>query len=161
MPISPEHGSPSEPSARVWTSVVGWLDFRIDPLHQFPAFGNVSSRISFIPVNAFDINYHVPAQAVDAALLEPQKGVIAQILAHFIPAIIRPRLAPGCLRAVIIVKVNPPLAIFAPAVKPPQIKVAGAKVVVNDIEDDGDTVLVGRFHKALKGIRSAIFSSNV
>ena len=136
------------------------MDFHIDPLHQAPAFGDVISRIFFITVNAFDIGYHVPAQAVDVVLLEPHQGVIAQILAHFTPAIIGARLAPGCLRAAIIVKVNSPFLIFAPPVKLPQIKIAGAKVVVNDIYDDSDTMLVGRFHKSLEGIRPAVNAFN-
>ena len=95
------------------------LDFRIDPLHQAPAFGNVIGRISFIPVNAFDIDDHVPPQAVDVALLEPHQGVIEQILAHFTPAIIRARLTPGSLGAMIIVEVNSALPVFAPTVKLP------------------------------------------
>ena len=48
------------------------------------------------------------------------------------------------------------LFIFAQTVKPPQIKIAWAKVVVNDVYDDSDTLLVGRFNKELEGIRSAV-----
>jgi hypothetical protein len=33
-------------------------------------------------------------------------------------------------------------------------------VVVNDIYDDSDTMLVGRFNKLLKGIRSAVNTFN-
>src|SRR5208283_3379227 len=89
-------------------------------------------------------------------LLEPHQGVIAQILAHFAPTIIGARLAPRCLRAGIIVKVNSPLPIFAPPVKLPQSEIAWTKVVVNDIYDDSDTLLVGRFNKELKGIWPAV-----
>ena len=93
-------------------------------------------------------------------LFEPHQGVIAQILAHFTPAVIGARLAPGCLRAVIIVKVDSSFIIFAPTVKLPQIKIARTKVVVNDIYDDSDTLLVGRFNKSLKGVRSAVNAFN-
>jgi hypothetical protein len=60
----------------------------------------------------------------------------------------------------VIVEVDSPFPIFAPTVKLPQIKIRGAKVVVNDIYDDGDTMLVGRLHKPLKCIRPAVKTFN-
>src|SRR4030066_2206302 len=118
------------------------LDFHIDPLHQAPAFGYVIGRNVGITVNAFDIDDHVPAQAVGMVLLEPHQSVIAQILAHFAPTIIGARLTPGGLRAAIIVKIDSPFLVFAPTVKLPPTEIGGAKVVVDDIYDNGNTMLM-------------------
>ena len=88
------------------------LDFMIDPLHQAPAIGDVIGRTCITAHDILDIGYRVPAQAVGMVFLEPHQRVIAQIVAHFTPAIIGARLAPGCCRAAIIDKSRFPLSRF-------------------------------------------------
>src|SRR4030065_973204 len=93
-------------------------------------------------------------------LLEPHQSVIAQILAPSAPTIIGARLAPGCLGAMVIVEVDSTFLVFAPTVKLPQIKIGGAKVVVDNINDDSNTMLMGRLHKSLECIRPTVNTLN-
>ena len=85
-------------------------------------------------------------------LFEPHQGVVAEVLAHLLAAVVGTGVAPGRRRALVVVEVDAARAVLAPAVELPQGEVARAEVVVDDVEDDGDAVRVGGLDEALERV---------
>ena len=90
----------------------------------------------------------VEAQAVDVVLAEPVPGIVEHELAH--PLTVRPvvvdRIAPGRVIAIGEVVVR----------ERPQVIAVRPEVVVDDIQDDGQPVLVGGVDKAFEAVWAAV-----
>ena len=81
-------------------------------------------------------------------------------MTNFRSAVIRTCVAPGCLRPPVIVKIDSSLVVFIPTVKLPQAQIAGAEVIVNNIENNGHVVFVGRADEFLEGRWSPVLAFN-
>lgn len=89
----------------------------------------------------------VKAEPVNMVFLKPHQDIIEQVLTHLAASVIGPGLSPGCVGSVIVVEVDATAIVFAPAVELPKIEVAGAQVVVNNVQDHRDARSVGRLDK--------------
>jgi hypothetical protein len=68
-----------------------WLaavDLVVDPAHQLPAVGEVGARVA-AAVDVADVAGGIPAEPVEAVLLQPQQRVVAEELADLGPAVVR------------------------------------------------------------------------
>ena len=126
-------------SAMVIALRVAFADLAVDPLHQRPAVVDV---VAAVAGDRADVQRHVEAQAVDVELVEPHQRVVADELAHLAAAVVGPGVAPRRRRLVVVVEVDAALVVLAPAVESPEVEVARAEVVVDDVEDDADAALV-------------------
>src|SRR4051794_31395264 len=88
--------------------------------------------------------------------VQPHQRVVADILAYFLAAVIGPRVAPRRVGAPVVVEINPAHPVFAPAVKLPEVKVRGAKMVVYHIQQDRDSMLMGSAYETFKRLWTAI-----
>ena len=118
---------------------------------QAPALRQV--RLAVGP-HAADVERHVDAQPVDVVLLQPHQGVVADELAHLGAAVVRAGCRPRASRAPVVVEVDAAAVVLAPAVEPPQVEVARAEVVVDDVEDDREPVAVGLADELLERLRA-------
>jgi hypothetical protein len=82
-----------------------------------------------MPVYVANVGRCLPAQPIDAILFEPHQGVVAQVLTHLRPPVIRTGVAPWRLRAPIVVEIDPAFVVPTPAIELPQIQVTGAQVI--------------------------------
>ena len=89
-------------------------------------------------------------------VLEPHQGVVAEELADLAAAVIGAAVPPRRLAAPVVVEVDPAQSVLRPAVELPDVEVAGAEVVVNHVEDDGDAEAVGRLDELLEGPGTAV-----
>jgi len=72
-------------------------------------------------------------------------------MSRFWPTVIRTRIAPIGVRAVVVIEVDAPIVIpVAPTIKAPKIEIAGTEVVVNQVHDHRDSQRMRCFHKPLK-----------
>jgi multidrug efflux pump subunit AcrA (membrane-fusion protein) len=67
---------------------------------------------------------------------------------------------PGCLRPPVIVKIDSSLVVFIPTVKLPQAQIAGAEVIVNNIENNSQTVFVSRSDEFFEGRWTPVLAFN-
>src|SRR6266481_6841176 len=85
--------------------------------------------------------------------VQPKESIVAKVLPHFRPAVIRTGIPPISVRAVVVIEIDATVVIpVAPTVEAPKIEVAGTEVVVNYVHDHGDTQGMRRFHKPLKAL---------
>ena len=98
----------------------------------------------------------VEAQAVEVELVEPHQGVVVEVGTHLLAAVVGARLSPRGCGALVVVEVDPTLALLAPAVELPEREVARAEVVEHDVDDDGDAVLVGLADDGLEQVGPAV-----
>ena len=84
---------------------------------------------------------------------QPVERVVADELADLAAAVVGPGVAPRRRRAPVVVEVDAALAVLGPAVELPEVEVARAEVVVDDVEDHGDAALVGGFDERLEAPR--------
>ena len=103
-----------------------------------------------------DIQRHVESQAVDVIFLQPHQGVVADELADFFAAVVGASQSPRGLRMPVVVEVDAAHAVFAPAVKLPQIEIAGAEVVVDDVQNHRQAGSMRRFDEPLEAARTAV-----
>ncbi len=89
-------------------------------------------------------------------LLEPIERIVAQILPNFSATIIGPIFSPRRPGPMIVIEINPTLVVFAPAIVLPEIKIVGAEMIIDHIENDPDALLVRRIDHALERLRSAV-----
>ena len=125
----------------------------VDPLQQAPAVWQI---VVAFAGHAADVQRHVHAQAVDAVLLHPHQGVVADELADLAAPVVRPGVAPGRGGAVVVVEVDPAAVVFAPAVKAPQVQIAGAEVVVDHVQDHRKALGMRLADKGLEGLGAAV-----
>ena len=120
----------------------GLLRFRlvIDLLHQAPAFGQFA--VALAPVHAPDVRRRIPPQPVESVVQQPVQGVVTQVRAHLLAAVVGARVAPGRATTVVVVEVDPAFVVLIPAVKTPQVEVARAEMVVDHIQQYGDAPFV-------------------
>ena len=123
--------------------------FAIDPLDEAPAVGQVAARIAVSP-HVVHKQRHVEPQAVDVILLQPHQGVVADELAHFLAAVVGASRAPRGSRHASRCRSRCRPAVLAPAVKLPQIEIAGAEVVVDDVQDHRQAGSMRRFDEPLE-----------
>src|SRR6266404_8159265 len=120
-------------------------NFIVDPLQEAPAIGQVAA------VNAADVAHRIETQTIHTVFVQPKEGMVAKVLPRFRATVIRTGIAPGRVRAVVIIEINAPVVILiAPAVEAPKIEIAGAEVVVNHVHDHRDAQRMRRFYKPLK-----------
>jgi len=98
----------------------------------------------------------IEAQPIDAIVLNPHERIVTNILADLSPPVIGTRLAPGRLRSLVVVEVDAAPVVLAPPVESPQIQVGRAKMVVDHIDNHGDTQFVGPADEVAKGGRGAV-----
>src|SRR5690606_22204239 len=91
----------------------------VDPAHQAPAVLERIALVRLVALHRANVERHVETQPVDAVLVEPVERVVADELAHLRPAVIRPRVAPGRVRAPVVVEIDAALLLLAPAVEAP------------------------------------------
>jgi hypothetical protein len=84
----------------------------------------------------------IEPRPIALALLDPAQDIVAQELAHFATAVIRPRPAPGRYHSLVIVKVDASNTVLIPAVELPKIEIVGTQMVVNHIENHRETARV-------------------
>src|SRR6266496_6222067 len=85
--------------------------------------------------------------------VQPKESIVAKVLPHFWPTVIRTGIAPISVRAVVVIEIDATVVIpVAPAVEAPKIEIAGTEVVVNYVHDHGDAQRMRRFHKPLKAL---------
>ena len=89
----------------------------------------------------------IQAQAVEAVFEQPHQGVIEEEIPHFTALEINAG-APGCVHVLL----EEPLGVLA------QVIAVGAEVVVDHIEDHGQTVAVGTVDQLLELLGSAVGS---
>ena len=102
----------------------------------------------------------VEAQTIDVIFLEPHKDVVEDILSDLVASVIGTGVSPRRMRPVIVVEVDSTAIVLGPAVELPQIEVARAKVVVNDVEDHCDAVFVGALDELLERQRASVGELN-
>ena len=85
-------------------------------------------------------------------VLEPHQGVVADELADLAAAVVGAGVAPRRVVAPVVVEVDAAAVVLAPAVEPPQVEVARAEVVVDDVEDDREAVLVRGLDELLEAL---------
>ena len=107
-----------------------------------------------------DVGGAVEAQAVDVVFLEPHQDVVEDELADLAASVIGPGVAPRRVRPVVVVEVDAAAIVLAPAVELPEIEVARAEVVVNDVEDHRDALLVGALDELLERQRASVGGLN-
>src|SRR5262249_55888301 len=107
----------------------------VDPLQQAPAVRQVAARIAVAAQHLADPAGGVEAQAGAAALLQPAQRIVADVLAHLAAAVVGPRVAPRRLPAPVVVEVDAAPPVLAPAVELPEVEVARAEMVVDDVVD--------------------------
>ena len=132
---------------------VALADRRRDRAHEVPALGQVAGAEA---VDGAHVEGRVEAQPVEVELLEPHQGVVVQVGAHLLAAVVGTGVAPRGRRALVVVEVDAALAVLAPAVELPQREVARAEVVDDDVEDDRDAVPVGLLDEALERVGAAV-----
>ena len=131
-------------------------DLAVDPLQQAPALGERVAVVALVAAHAADVERHVEAQPVEVVLLQPQERVVADELAHLAAAVVGPGVAPGRLAAPVVVEVDAALVVLAPAVELPEVEVARAEVVVDDVEDHRDPALVRGLDERLEALGPAV-----
>jgi len=130
-------------------------DFAADRSHQRPTVGQLRPWV-VVAANAANVERHVASQSVDVILVQPHQRIVADELSYLGAAVIGASQSPRGRGPPIVVKIDPALAIFAPAVELPEIEVAGAKMVVDHIQDHAEAGLMSRFDKPLESQRAAV-----
>jgi hypothetical protein len=81
--------------------------------------------------------------------------MVAQEPHHLGPTAVRSRMTPVRLCPAVLVEVDPAHAVLGPAVELPEVEVARAEVVVDDVEDDREAGLMGGTDEILERVRTA------
>ena len=128
-------------------------DLAVDPLEQAPALGQVLIARPVDGANEFGA---VEAEAVDVVFLEPHQDVIEDELPDLVASVIGPGFSPRRLGPVVVVEVDSAAIVLGPAVELPEIEVAGAQVVVNDVQDHRDALLMGALDEPFERQRASV-----
>jgi hypothetical protein len=72
-------------------------------------------------------------------------------LTDFAASVIGTGFSPRRGGPIVVVEVDTAAIVFAPAIELPQIEVAGAEMIVNNVQDDSDALLVSALDKPFKG----------
>ena len=88
--------------------------------------------------------------------LQPHQGIIKQVLTDLAASVIGSGLSPRRVGTVVVVEVDSAVIVLGPAVELPKIKVAGAQVVVNNVQDHGDALLVGALDEPFESQRASV-----
>ena len=127
-------------------------DLGVDPVGEAPAVGDV--RLA--GVDAAHVRGHVVAQSVGVELRQPHHRVVTNELTHLAAAVVGSGVAPRSRGLPVVVEVDSALVVLAPAVELPQVEVRGAEVVVDDVDDDGQTVPVTHLDQVTQFLRAAV-----
>ena len=131
-------------------------DLAVDPLQQAPALLEHVAFVALVTAHAADVERHVEAQPVEVVLVEPVERVVADELADLAAAVVGPGVAPGRVAAPVVVEVDAALVVLAPAVEPPEVEVARAEMVVDDVEDHGDPAPMRGLDEGLEAVGAAV-----
>src|SRR5215204_710386 len=131
-------------------------DFRVDPPEQAPAFRDIGPRIVVATKDVPNPSCSIKSQAIAVALLEPAQRVVPNELPHFTPAVIGSRSAPRRLVSPIVVEIDSTLAEFIPAIELPEVQIVRAKVIVDDVEKNGDSAPMRRVDKLPQAVRAGV-----
>ncbi len=93
-------------------------------------------------------------------LFHPHERVIKNKPPYLSAAIVRSGAPPGCLGAVIVIKINATHTVFLPAVKLPEIQVARSEMVVNHVQNNRNASPVQLAHKHLEAVWTTIDTLN-
>src|SRR5882724_2901884 len=90
--------------------------FIVDPLQEAPAITQV------VAIDAADVAHRIETQTIQTVFIQPKEGIVAKVMPHFRPTVIRTGIAPGRVRAVVIIEINAASVILiAPTVEAPEI----------------------------------------
>ena len=88
--------------------------------------------------------------------LQPHHDVIEEVLTDLAASVIGPGFSPRRAGPVVVVEVDSAAIVLAPAVELPKIEIAGAQVVVNNVQDHRDALLVGALDELFERQRAAV-----
>ncbi len=91
-------------------------------------------------------------------LFEPHERVLEEVLADLTSSVVGAGLPPRRATAVVVVEIDPAALVLGPAVELPEVEVAGAEVVVDDVEDHRDPLPVGALDELLERAGTAVGS---
>ena len=91
--------------------------------------------------------------------LEPHEDVIEEVLTDLAASVIGPGFSPRRVGPVVVVEVDSAAIVLGPAVELPKIEVAGAQVVVNNVQDHRDALLVGALDELFERQRASVGES--
>ena len=131
-------------------------DLGIDPLQQAPALLERVPFVALVAAHAADVEGHVEAQPVEVVLVQPVERVVPDELADLAASVVGAGVAPGGVAAPVVVEVDAALVVLAPAVELPEVEVARAEMVVDDVEDHRDPAPMRGFDEGLKPLGSAV-----
>ena len=141
------------------------LHLVIDPAQEIPAPAGQVVRIVetvvVVAVHVPDVNGRIEAQAVPAIFLKPHQRIVPDELADFRAPVIGPILfAPWRPGPPVVVEIDPAhihaVPPFKPAVELPDRKIGRPEMVVDDVEDDGDALAMGRIDQSFDALRPAV-----
>src|SRR5207247_11068606 len=99
------------------------VNFIVDPLQEAPAIRQVAA------IDAANVAHRIETQTIQTVFVQPKEGVVAKVVPHFRPTVIRTGVAPIGVRAVVIIEINAAAVILiAPAVEAPEIEIARTEV---------------------------------
>jgi len=128
------------------------VDFVVYPLHEAPPIRVIA------PVGLADVEGAVPSETVDVEVFEPHDGVVADVLADESAAEIWPCVAPGGYGSVVVIEKDSAASVLTPAIESPKVEIAGAVMVVDDIEEDSDAAFVAFIYESFESLGAAIGS---
>src|ERR1044071_8231111 len=75
-------------------------NFIVDPLQEAPAIREIAA------IDAANVAHRIETQTIQPVFVQPKEGVVAKVLPHFRPTVIRSGVSPIGMRAVVIIEIN-------------------------------------------------------